>query len=119
MKIIAILNTLITVGLTAPSPVATTRSIARSSESMEHTRSGRFRSPNWAGGIVTGHNITQASRSFEVVTAKIPTEQEAGEKEYTASAWIGMGGLEIHFPEAYCRRNLNLRTCAPGELSRL
>lgn len=97
MKSFVVLSTLLAATLAAPSPNAVGRSIARRRAAREHKKANLHSSPeeydeNWAGAVVTGEGITEASGSFKVLTAKVPTSQEAGESEYTASAWVGMDG---------------------------
>ncbi|KAK7749685.1 hypothetical protein SLS53_000264 [Cytospora paraplurivora] len=97
MKSFVILSTLLTVALAAPSPNAISRSIARRRATREHQKAKTLQSRddydlNWAGAVVTGDDITGASGSFKVLNASVPTKQEAGEKEYTASAWVGLSG---------------------------
>lgn len=99
MRPFIILSTLVAVTLAAPSPNAIARSIARRragiayKKAQLHSSSAADESsPNWAGAVVTGDSITEASGSFQVLTAKVPTSQETGESEYTASAWVGLDG---------------------------
>lgn len=49
---------------------------------------------NWAGAVLTGKSVTAASGSFPVLKAAVPTQKEAGEKEYTASAWTCLDGYD-------------------------
>lgn len=97
MKSFAVLSTILAVALAAPSPNAVARSIARRRETREvnkakfHASQDEY-NENWAGAVVTGESITEASGNFKVLTAKVPTKQETGESEYTASAWVGLSG---------------------------
>lgn len=101
MRPFVVLSTLLAVALAAPSPNAIARSIARRRAGIAHKKA-QFHSSsaaadddynsNWAGAVVTGDDITEASGSFEVLKVKVPTAQEAGESEYTASAWVGLSG---------------------------
>ncbi|KUI63180.1 Aspergillopepsin-2 [Cytospora mali] len=97
MKSFVVLSTLLAVALAAPSPNAVARSIARRRGMNAHRKTTSHSAndeydTNWAGAVVTGENITEAYGSFKVLTANIPTKQEAGENSYTASAWVGMSG---------------------------
>lgn len=103
MKAVVILSALFAAALAAPSPDAVARSLARR-KAARAQRAAQHSTPrilaaaadqydeNWAGAVLTGESVTAASGSFPVLKAAVPTEKETGEKEYTASAWIGLDG---------------------------
>ncbi|KAL1861394.1 hypothetical protein Daus18300_008925 [Diaporthe australafricana] len=103
MKPVVILSALFAAALAAPSPDAVARSLARR-KAARAQRAAQHSTPrilaaaadqydeNWAGAVLTGKSVTAASGSFPVLKAAVPTEKETGEKEYTASAWIGLDG---------------------------
>ncbi|KAG8156413.1 hypothetical protein KVR01_013754 [Diaporthe batatas] len=101
MKAIVVLSVLFAIAIAAPSPDAVARSLARRKAARalrSQQNKGRILerasayNVNWAGALLTGKNVTAASGSFPVPKAAVPTEKEAGLKEYTASAWVGLDG---------------------------
>ncbi|KAI3399466.1 hypothetical protein diail_6728 [Diaporthe ilicicola] len=110
MKPIVLLSALFAAALAAPSPDAVARSLARRkaaraqrvqrAQQAQHgdgvprvlAANAHVYGRNWAGAVLTGKQVTAASGSFPVVTAAVPTTKEAGETEYTASAWVGLDG---------------------------
>lgn len=107
MKSVVILSALFAAALAAPSPDAVARSLARRkaarAQRAQHSKprilaaaaSDEY-NENWAGAVLTGESVTAASGSFPVLKAAVPTEKEAGEKEYTASAWVGLDGYNCN-----------------------
>lgn len=106
MKSVVILSALFAAALAAPSPDAVARSLARRraarAQRAQHSKSRILAAAsdeyneNWAGAVLTGESVTAASGSFPVLKAAVPTEKEAGEKEYTASAWVGLDGYNCN-----------------------
>jgi hypothetical protein len=105
MKPAVILGGLFAAAIAAPSPEAVARSLARrkavTAQRARHSQpriqaAGSDYNKNWAGAVLTGEGVTAASGSFPVIKATVPTEKEAGEKEYTASAWVGLDGYNCN-----------------------
>lgn len=106
MKSVVILSALFAAALAAPSPDAVARSLARrkaarAQRAQQHSTprilaAGSDYNENWAGAVLTGEKVTAASGSFPVLKAAVPTKKETGEKEYTASAWVGLDGYNCN-----------------------
>ncbi|KAJ0104283.1 aspergillopepsin-2 heavy chain [Diaporthe amygdali] len=106
MKSAVILSALFAAALAAPSPDAVARSLARRkaarAQRAQHSKprvlaaAADDYNENWAGAVLTGKSVTAASGSFPVLKAAVPTSKEAGEKEYTASAWVGLDGYDCN-----------------------
>lgn len=106
MKPVIVLSALFAAAIAAPSPDAVARSLARrkaarAQRAAQHSKprilaAGSDYNENWAGAVLTGESVTAASGSFPVLKAAVPTQKEAGEKEYTASAWVGLDGYNCN-----------------------